>query len=749
MFRRPLLTLLIAATAAAALPAAAHADSAPDAGAAFVPSPVSQPLYGTKAPSEDPATQEHVVEGHDGTDLYVETWLPAPKDGRTPPARVPVVLVMTPYVAKGQHEYESYTKFFTERGYAVAQHHVRGTGESGGCLEQTSANQIDDGARVVEYLGRDAPFSDGNVGMFGVSYDAETQVSVAGLGDPAKTKWLKAMIPIASVGGQYEYSFMDGVPYPGFALQSNAGYLALVSLPNSSPGPNFIEKLNCQPEVMSSSADQNGDMTPFWKAREYRPGAPNVKAATLYVHGLRDFNVLPITVAGWFDRLPDSTPHKGLFGVWPHSFPDGGSVEPDWRRTDWQPMALAWFDRYLKGFAQANVEAWPDVQVQDSAGQWRAEPEFPSTGGPVGQLALGPDGTLGGSTPTGESAYTEGMSEDDGSVAFTTPALPDRLHLTGQPVLDLWLTTSDGDGHISARIEVLDAAGEVMTHPGEQVVTGGARSVQHLDPMPDNYFQQESGQPAPANEAIRVPVRFQPTDLVVPAGGKLRVVVGGGVTYGGRQFQDSGLRPTITLLHDCEHASALRFLMPHPAAPLVNGAEEDDPAPRGSAAKAGVADGAGLASARVCGAAPERLPAFGPERAPSSWGTAAAPPNPPGAGCRDTTPGAIQRVKATIRRRSVSIRGQAFDAGCSGIARVQVAVGRVSGKRCRFVTAKGRFGKSRACAKPSFLKVKGTFDWALAIKRARLSKGRYVVIARVVDAAGNVSPLSTSRKRVR
>lgn len=41
---------------------------------------------------------------------------------------------------------------------------MRGTGNSGGCLEQTAENQI---------------------GMYGVSYDAETQVSVAGLGDPA------------------------------------------------------------------------------------------------------------------------------------------------------------------------------------------------------------------------------------------------------------------------------------------------------------------------------------------------------------------------------------------------------------------------------------------------------------------------------------------------------------------------------------------------------------------------------------
>lgn len=53
---------------------------------------------------------------------------------------------------------------------------MRGTGESGGCLEQTAQNQIDDGGRVIEYLGRDAPWSNGRVGMYGASYDAETQI---------------------------------------------------------------------------------------------------------------------------------------------------------------------------------------------------------------------------------------------------------------------------------------------------------------------------------------------------------------------------------------------------------------------------------------------------------------------------------------------------------------------------------------------------------------------------------------------
>src|SRR4051794_32879891 len=173
---------LVAALLSAALTANAGAASAPDNGAGWEPTPVSTPLYGTKKPSEDPATQQHFVTAKDGVQLFVETWLPAAKDGNVPPARVPTIMIMTPYVTEGVERYTdrnlaNVISYFTARGFAVAQADVRGAGESGGCLEQTSTNQIDDGARFVEYLGKDAPWSNGSVGMYGISYDGETQIS--------------------------------------------------------------------------------------------------------------------------------------------------------------------------------------------------------------------------------------------------------------------------------------------------------------------------------------------------------------------------------------------------------------------------------------------------------------------------------------------------------------------------------------------------------------------------------------------
>ena len=588
--------------------ASAQAASAPDLGKAFEPKPLSKPLYGTQA-----ETHQHVVEAADGIDLFVETWLPAPKDGNVPPAQLPTILIMTPYVDAGQQRYTTrnlvnIVEWFTARGYAVSQHHVRGTYQSGGCLEQTAAKQIDDGARVVEYLGRDAPWASGNVGMYGHSYDAETQVSIAGRGDPEKTKYLKAIVPSASVGGQYEYSHMDGVPYTGQAALSNGGYFA-DSFANTAPGPVLAERAECVPEVMTSSATVTGDMTPYWQVREYRPGAENFKAATLWVHGLMDRNVQAITVSGFFDRLPATTPHKGLFGQWEHNYPDKHTVAPDWARQDFIPMVTAWYDRYLKGL-DTKVESWPPVQVQGTDGQWRAEAGFPKTGGPAGQLALGPEGTLGTTAPEGSTAYTEQAS----TAVFTTPALSAPLHITGEPIADLWLTTDRPDGHVNVDVSVLGPDGAVLSHPGNGAHRSpGARSLMHLDPMQNDYFEQTTSKLPPVGTPIRVPVRFQPGDWFVPAGGRLRLTVSGSSVFG-RSTTPSGVAANITLLHDCEHPSALRFLTARPDGQLLNVREIDEPATGKLAttkAPRRVVDGGGLSSAPVCGAPPERLASFG------------------------------------------------------------------------------------------------------------------------------------------
>jgi hypothetical protein len=95
-----------------------------------------------------------------------------------------------------------------------------------------------------------------------------------------------------------------------------------------------------------------------------------------------------------------------------------------------------------------------------------------------------------------------------------------------------------------------------------------------------------------------------------------------------------------------------------------------------------------------------------------------------------------------VSRRGVSFRGRAVDADCRGkrgpVARVEVAVARIVGKRCRFLAASGKFSAAASCGAPrSFMRAKGAASWRFT-KRARLPRGRYRAYSRAVDPAGNI-----------
>lgn len=78
-----------------------------------------------------------------------------------------------------------------------------------------------------------------------------------------------------------------------------------------------------------------------------------------------------------------------------------------------------------------------------------------------------------------------------------------------------------------------------------------------------------------------------------------------------------------------------------------------------------------------------------------------------------------------------------------GISEVRVAVARKSGGRCRWMTSKGTLGGSASCAKPKFVKAKGTDRWSFRVKVR--GRGSWRVFSRALQSGGTVETL-TSRK---
>ena len=111
------------------------------------------------------------------------------------------------------------------------------------------------------------------------------------------------------------------------------------------------------------------------------------------------------------------------------------------------------------------------------------------------------------------------------SAVFDTGPVAEPLQLTGQALLDLWVQLDLPDSHIAARLDAFDAAG----NPIPWASTYALRSAQHRDPFVDGRFRQAAGTLAPTGTPIQLQLRFQPTDIVVPAGGHLRLTIAGSV----------------------------------------------------------------------------------------------------------------------------------------------------------------------------------------------------------------------------
>lgn len=124
------------------------------------------------------------------------------------------------------------------------------------------------------------------------------------------------------------------------------------------------------------------------------------------------------------------------------------------------------------------------------------------------------------------------------------------------------------------------------------------------------------------------------------------------------------------------------------------------------------------------------LPATPPAPGNGTPGTASSIDNvPPGS-----------RIRSVVSGRKYTrinlIRGTAGP-DRSDVRSVDVAVARRIGTRCRYLNRRGVFGNARACNRPVFLKANhsGT-NWLIG-RKAPFVPGRYLVMSRAVDGAGN------------
>jgi predicted acyl esterase len=610
-------TWLALAVAVALGLAGVPAQATADLGRAFAV-PYSEGRYGVAT-----TTVQTTVKAADGTSLFVETWLPAAAGGHTPPARVPVVAVATPYAFEGvprpdRLATKRWTQLLVSHGYALANIHLRGTGESDGCWDPHGLQDADDISRAVDAL-TTASFSDGQIVLFGKSHDGGAALNAASRGDRHRLRGLRALVVASPIT-----SYADVVMWPGIPDEGNQALMLEVDAESRHAGRSlavgatggtvaaetyadeFATHGNTDPATQAERAEcdtreaQNimatrGEMTPWLLERELALHTGDIDVPVLMSFGTRE--VQTRNIAGAFDSI--RTPKAGVFSPSQHDYPDENSLDPALSRKDWVPMVFAWLDRWVHG-TRNGVDAWPVAQVQGLDGQWRAEPGFPQTGGPRAQLALGPGLVLGATTPTGSTSFLDDIAggnylcaAEPTCLAFNTPALTAPLELVGGIRAELWVTTDQPDARLYSTLSVFDAEGTLLNE------SPSFRSLQYLEPKVRERFVQTSPKPAPVGTPLKVVLDYPAIDLVVPVGGRLELAF----TRSYNQMGPAGQHATITLLHDCAHASTVTFRLPRARADwldVVDGTQTTADLGK-TAHPAGLRDGAGLASQPVCG----------------------------------------------------------------------------------------------------------------------------------------------------
>ena len=167
---------------------------------------LSQPAY---AMTRD---DDVAVLMRDGVALLADVHRP------TEPGRYPALVAASPYPRQIQNLgapagfiEAGAIDFFVPRGYVHVIANCRGTSGSGGTFGFFDSQERRDMHDLVEWTAQQ-PWSDGNVGMIGISYFAGTQMEAA----VERPPHLKAIMPIAGTFDLYESATHHGLMSSGF-----------------------------------------------------------------------------------------------------------------------------------------------------------------------------------------------------------------------------------------------------------------------------------------------------------------------------------------------------------------------------------------------------------------------------------------------------------------------------------------------------------------------------------------------------
>jgi predicted acyl esterase len=467
----------------------------------------------------------------DGVRLAATLYMP---DGAKPGEKFPALLEYLPYrkddgTAAGDYPKHAY---FARRGYVGVRVDIRGFGGSEGIppeREYSEQEQID-GEQIIVWLAQ-RPWSNGNVGMFGISWGGFNSLQMAMRHPPA----LKAILAVDATAELFhdDVHYIDGMAHiDEFELNMDMaeGWAGApdYNLDENVLGPRF----DSPPWSLLYLKHQRDG--PFWRER-VRP-LSEITIPSFLIGGLLD---------GYRDNVPDMLmrakgPVKAIVGPWNHTFPNDAVPGP---RIEWRDQAVRWFDHWLKG-RDTGVEHdpqlviymqhWhpPDPNLQEVPGEWRWEDSWPPPDAKPTTLFLQPNHTLADSVAAApdqhQLKYIPSIGVEAGfwwgellsdprpvdafSLLYDSAPLPEEIAILGRPHALLWASATARLADWFARVSDVAPDGAVTQITGAGL--NGAQRESMSDPR-----DLDPGKVYPFD------IEMHLTSWVFPKGHRIRVAI--------------------------------------------------------------------------------------------------------------------------------------------------------------------------------------------------------------------------------
>lgn len=417
-------------------------------------------------------------------------------------------------------------------GYAIAVIDARGTGKSPGYYDLMGKQETYDLYDCIEWCA-ELPWSNGKVGLLGVSYLAIKQWQVAALQPPA----LKAIIPWEGLFDHYRDHFRHGGIFSSF-FQRLLWDTQISVNQNGNPDTPYRDRFTGQVSTGDPlpAAILSGNLhNHYVEARQHElddawyalrtPDASRIKCAVL---SAGNWGGLGLHLRG---------------NVWGY---EAIASEQKWleMHTDthfgsmYLPEAVAlqkaFFGHFLKG-----EDTWRDVPaatltIRDPRGEYRrTEKNWPLEHVEQSQLNLDFDAaTLGGSSAGQITFKSSGQG-----VTFMTESFELDVEFTGHSFAKIWAASSSSDMDLFLTLRLYDEQGNEFTFVGANdpkapVTQGWLRAshrelcrIRSTDYRP--FHLHQSSQKLSPGEPVELDIELMPTSLVVPRGWRLGLTISG------------------------------------------------------------------------------------------------------------------------------------------------------------------------------------------------------------------------------